>query len=145
MCFSVLKQYVSHSAERWTCLTCEHGLTLGTSCDCIYEEAVGRPEELPALCFCGGCLLCGYNMVGQVYCLERGCSLVLLQLWAGTRNIWRTKTLTCWKWFVEERSQTQLGLDKARNGVWKLVNVYNCIFVSAVQMLKLSDLISVKT
>lgn len=51
MCLSVLKQYVSQVAERWTCLTCEHRLTLETSCDCICEEAVGQPEELPAL-FC---------------------------------------------------------------------------------------------
>lgn len=39
-----------HRQQRWTCLTCEHGLTLETSCNCICEEAVGQPEELPALC-----------------------------------------------------------------------------------------------
>ncbi len=44
----------------------------------------------------GGRLLCGYNMVGQVYCLERGCALVLSQLRAGTHCVWRTKTLTGW-------------------------------------------------
>lgn len=42
-------QYVSLAAERWTYLTCEHALVLETSCDCIYEEAVGQLEELPAL------------------------------------------------------------------------------------------------
>lgn len=39
-----------HRQQRWTCLTCEHGLTLETSCDCICEEAVGQRDELPALC-----------------------------------------------------------------------------------------------
>lgn len=42
----------------------------------------------------GGRLLCGYNMAGQVYCLEKGCALVLSRLWAGTHCVWRTKTLT---------------------------------------------------
>lgn len=39
----------------------------------------------------GGRLLRGYNMVGQVYCLARGCALVLPLVWAGTCCVWRKK------------------------------------------------------
>lgn len=125
-CAETMCVCVSRAAERWTCLTCEHGLTLETSCDCICEEAVGRPGGTSWPLRCGGCLLCGYNMVGQVYCVERGCAVVLLRLWAGKRYIWRTTTLTSWKWSGEKCSRTQLELETARN------KVYNCIFVSAV-------------
>lgn len=72
---------------------------------------------------CGGCLLCGYNMLGQVYCLERGCAVVLLQLWAGTGYLWRTKTLTSWMRVGENCFHTQLGLGMTRNGPWSLLIV----------------------
>ena len=54
----------------------------------------------------GGRLLCGYNMAGQVYCLERGCALVLSRLRAGTHCVWRMKTLTV----QSQRVRVELGV-----------------------------------
>lgn len=83
MCFYVLIQYVSQAAERvnlfnlWTWAISGNFLKLymwGGS-----RSAGGNSCSL----LCSGCLLCGYNVAGQVYCLKRGCAVLLLHLWAG--------------------------------------------------------------